>query len=199
MEDIFTLARRYAPTILILEDIDALGITGQRGESGSGAGLSTLLNCMDGINSNNGVISIATSNHPEHMDWALIARPGRFDVRIDYPYPEHDILKSIMELKLSPYSCQKNLNLDELVSIMPLGFTGSHIHDIVNQANYICLNNSKDDAIKVKITQKALESATIRTLYNFKKFLAERPQIELQKPPSVSEVLRGKKDQEYYQ
>ena len=199
MEDIFTLARRYAPTILILEDIDALGITGQRGESGSGAGLSTLLNCMDGINSNNGVITIATSNHPEHMDWALIARPGRFDVRIDYPYPEHDILKSIMELKLSPYSCQKNLNLDELVSIMPLGFTGSHIHDIVNQANYICLNNSKDDAIKVKITQKALESATIRTLYNFKKFLAERPQIELQKPPSVSEVLSGKKDQEYYQ
>lgn len=199
MEGIFTLARRYAPTILILEDIDALGITGQRGESGSGAGLSTLLNCMDGINSNNGVISIATSNHPEHMDWALIARPGRFDVRIDYPYPGHDILKSIMELKLSPYSCQKNLNLDELVSMMPLGFTGSHIHDIVNQANYICLNNSKDDAIKVKITQKALESATIRTLYNFKKFLAERPQIKLQNPPSVSEVLSDKKDEEYYQ
>jgi AAA+ superfamily predicted ATPase len=193
MEGIFELSRRYAPTVLILEDIDALGITGQRGESGNGAGLSTLLNCMDGINSNNGVISVATSNHPEQMDWALIARPGRFDVRIDYPYPEKDILKSIMVLKLSSYKTENNLDLDALVMTMPLGFTGSHIHDIVNQANYISVNNSKGDAKKVKITQESLASATERTLYNFNKFLDERPHIQLQNPPSVQEVLKGTK------
>ena len=45
----FSLLPKYAPTILILEDIDALGITGQRGMFGSGAGLSNLLNNMDGI------------------------------------------------------------------------------------------------------------------------------------------------------
>ena len=199
MEAIFELARRYAPTILILEDIDALGVTSQRGEGGSGAGLSTLLNCMDGINSNNGVISVATSNHPELMDWALIARPGRFDVRIDYPYPDHELLKSILELKLSSYPCEKPLNLDVLIEKMPLGFTGSHIHDIVNQANYICINNSTDDAVKVKITQKALESAAERSLYNFKKFLDERPHIKLQNPPSVREVLSDKKEEKYHQ
>ena len=193
MEWIFELSRRYAPTVLILEDIDALGITAQRGEGGSGAGLSTLLNCMDGINSNNGVISVATSNHPEQMDWALIARPGRFDVRIDYPYPEKDVLKSIMELKISSFQADENLDLDALIKTMPLGFTGSHIHDIVNQANYISLNNSKAAAKKVKITQESLASATERTLYNFNKFLDERPHIQLENPPSVQEVLKGSK------
>ena len=81
--------RNDAPTILILEDIDALGITGQRGgETSGGAGLSTLLNNeMDGINSNNGVITVATRNHPESLDWALIASLGRFD-GIDYEYPD---------------------------------------------------------------------------------------------------------------
>lgn len=189
MEGIFETARRYAPTVLILEDIDALGITAQRGFGGSGAGLSTLLNCMDGINSNNGVITVATSNHPEQMDWALIARPGRFDVRLDYPYPDHALLRGILELKLKPYVCEEGIDIPKLIKIMPLGFTGSHIHDIVNQANYICVNNSTDDAKDVKITQEALESSVNRSLYNFKKFLDERPHIQLENPPSVSEIL----------
>ena len=196
MEEIFETARRYAPTVLILEDIDALGITTQRGYGGSGAGLSTLLNCMDGINSNNGVITIATSNHPEHMDWALIARPGRFDVRMDYPYPDHALLRGIFELKLKPFECDEGIDIPKLIKKMPLGFTGSHIHDIVNQANYICVNNSSDDAKHVKITQEALESSVARSLYNFKKFLDERPHIQLENPPSVSEILSSPTDSE---
>lgn len=179
MEGIFEVARKYAPTILILEDIDALGITGQRGASGSGAGLSTLLNCMDGIHSNNGVITVATSNHPEIMDWALVARPGRFDVRIDYPFPDHELLGGILELKLSRYACEKNLDLRSLVKKMPHGFTGSHIQDIVNQANYISLGQTDGDASSVEITQKSLKQSFERTLYNFQKFLSERPGLVL--------------------
>ena len=192
MDEIFNLSRRYAPTILILEDIDALGITNQRGEFGSGAGLSTLLNHMDGISNNNGVITVATSNHPENLDWALIARPGRFDVRIDYPYPDKAMLLSILKLKLKPFPCDSKLNLDVLVDTMPLGFTGSHIHDIVNQANYISVNNSKKGARDIVVTQESLASATERSLYNFKKFLDERPHVVLQNPPTAQEVLKGK-------
>lgn len=197
MEGIFDTARRYAPTVLILEDIDALGITAQRGYGGSGAGLSTLLNCMDGINSNNGVITVATSNHPEQMDWALIARPGRFDVRLDYPYPDHNLLRGILELKLKAFECDEGIDIPKLIKKMPLGFTGSHIHDIVNQANYICVSNSTDgDAKDVKITQEALESSVNRSLYNFKKFLDERPHVQLENPPSVSEILSSPTDSE---
>ena len=179
MEHIFDVARKYAPTILILEDIDALGITGQRDKFSTGAGLSTLLNCMDGIKSNNGVITVATSNHPENMDWALVARPGRFDVRIDYPYPDQKLLKGILELKLSRFACDDDLKLSSLVKKMPHGFTGSHMQDIVNQANYISLGQKDGDASAVKITHKALEQSFERTLYNFNKFLSERPGLLL--------------------
>ena len=175
MERIFQVARKYAPTILILEDIDALGITGQRSKFSTGAGLSTLLNCMDGINSNNGVITVATSNHPENMDWALVARPGRFDVRIDYPYPDQDLLHGILELKLGRFACEDGLDLTSLVKKMPHGFTGSHMQDIVNQANYISLGQTDGEASTVKITQEALKRSFERTLYNFNKFLSERP------------------------
>ena len=189
MDKIFQVARKYAPTILIMEDIDALGITSQRG-GGSGAGLSTLLNNMDGIKSNNGVITIATSNHPESLDWALIARPGRFDVRIDYPYPDHKILKGIFELKLNPYPLDKNIDIDKIVNRMPIGFTGSHIQDIVNQANYISINQMKDAKPDIEINQKALEIAFERALYNFNKFLLERPHVKLKQDIDASEVLQ---------
>jgi len=181
MDMIFRLARKYAPTILILEDIDALGITGQRGVTSGGAGLSTLLNNMDGINSNNGVITVATSNHPESLDWALIARPGRFDVRIDYEYPDHDLLLGILELKLKPYPKKEELKLDKIVNRMPHGFTGSHIQDIVNQANYISINQANGSEKDGLISQQHLEQAFERSLYNFNKFLKERPHIRLEK------------------
>jgi len=181
MDMIFRLARKYAPTILILEDIDALGITGQRGVTSGGAGLSTLLNNMDGINSNNGVITVATSNHPESLDWALIARPGRFDVRIDYEYPGHDLLSDILELKLKPYPKKEGLELDKIVKRMPHGFTGSHIQDIVNQANYISINQANGSEKDGLISQQHLEQAFERSLYNFNKFLKERPHIRLEK------------------
>jgi ATP-dependent Zn protease len=194
MDMIFRLARKYAPTILILEDIDALGITGQRGVTSGGAGLSTLLNNMDGINSNNGVITVATSNHPESLDWALIARPGRFDVRIDYEYPDHDLLMGIFELKLKPYPKKDGLDIYSIVKRMPHGFTGSHIQDIVNQANYISINQSNGDEDEGHISQEHLELAFERSLYNFNKFLKERPHIQLKKREDAGQIISRSSD-----
>ncbi len=191
MDLIFKVARKYAPTILIMEDIDALGITGQRGIASSGSGLSTLLNHMDGIKNNNGVITIATSNHPELLDWALVARPGRFDVRIDYPYPDHKTLKGIFEKKMEPYPQENNINLKKIVDNMPVGFTGSHIQDIVNQANYISVSESSEKTDEAKISQKSLETAFERALYNFNKFLAERPHVKLERGSDSSEVIQS--------
>ena len=102
------------------------------------------------------------------------------------------MLLSILKLKLKPFPCDSKLNLDVLVETMPLGFTGSHIHDIVNQANYISVNNSKKGARDIVVTQESLASATERSLYNFKKFLDERPHVVLQNPPTAQEVLKGK-------
>lgn len=194
MDMIFDIARKYAPTILIMEDIDALGITSQRGQTSDGSGLSTLLNHMDGIKDNNGVITIATSNHPELLDWALIARPGRFDVRIDYPYPTQEILTGIFKMKVGPYPKEDGINLENIVKKMPLGFTGSHIQDIVNQANYISMNDAGNTDVMVKITQTSLESAFERALYNFNKFLMERPNVKFEQEPDASAVIKGEQD-----
>ena len=147
---------------------------------------------MDGIESNNGVITIATSNHPELMDWALVARPGRFDVRVDYPYPDRETLQGILELKLAGFQTDDDIDLKSLVRKMPKGFTGSHIHDIVNQANYISVNASDLPANEIKITQDALESAVERSIYNFNKFLMERPGISLGSDITSKEVLGHK-------
>ena len=128
---------------------------------------------MDGIESNDGVITVATSNHPEHLDWALVNRPGRFDIRIDYFYPDNKVLEEILKIKLTPHNCAKDLDLKSIAREMPFGFTGSHIQDIVNQANYIVVKNNP----KNEITQKSLQNAFERTLYNYNKFLEERKMV----------------------
>jgi len=170
---LFRIARKYAPTVLILEDMDALAISGQRDEYKHGAGLSGLLNSLDGIESNDGVITIATTNHPELLDWALICRPGRFDVRLDYDYPKREVLKDIFDLKLKPHSCHEDVDTAKLVHQFPeRGFTGSHVHEIVKQAHYISLNSTSDEDLI--ITQSALLTAVKRMKHDFEKGLAER-------------------------
>ena len=119
------------------------------------------------------MITIATSNHPEHLDWALVNRPGRFDIRLDYPYPDKKVLKDIFEIKLKPFDCENDVNIDKLIQKIPGGFTGSHIHDVVNQANYICVQ-SLNGSQSYKLTQKSLEDALERTIHNFNVFLNER-------------------------
>ena len=183
MEHLFKTARKYAPTILLLEDIDALGITSQRTSYSSGAGLSTLLNLMDGVESNDGVVTVATSNHPELMDWALINRPGRFDVRLDFSFPDEATLERIFKLKLRDLPCEKDLNLIPLVKKMPKGFTGAHVHEVVMQANFIELHQSKGEAWK--ITQPSLEQAVNRAVYNFEQFMQERPGLQFTDLPGA--------------
>jgi AAA+ superfamily predicted ATPase len=170
---LFRIARKYAPTVLILEDMDALAISGQRGEYKHGAGLSGLLNALDGIESNDGVITIATTNHPELLDWALICRPGRFDVRLDYEYPPRETLKSILDIKLKPFSCHEDVNTGKVAAMFPeRGFTGSHVHEIVKQAHYIIANASEEE--NLVIDQEALIKAVKRIKHDHEKGLAER-------------------------
>ena len=107
-------------------------------------------------------------------------------------------MKGIFELKLKPYPHQKGIDLDKIVAKMPVGFTGSHIQDIVNQANYISINESKSPNSDIEINQRALEVAFERALYNFNKFLLERPHIKLDPGTDASEVLnsdRNSKDE----
>ena len=173
IESLFRTARKYAPTVLILEDVDALLISGQRGTNKSGAGMSGMLNCLDGVESNDGVITVATTNFPEHLDWALINRPGRFDVRIDYTYPEKTELNHILKLKLSEYKVSKDVKPEEISRQFPSpGFTGSHVHEIIKQALFICAKDVKNT--EIIITQSALKKASKRMIASHELFVKER-------------------------
>lgn len=92
-EQLFGLIRRLSPgSILLIEDIDAVGATASRQtseltkETGPGVSLSALLNVLDGVHSKDGMITFLTSNHPDRLDPALL-RDGRIDVRCDLNPP----------------------------------------------------------------------------------------------------------------
>jgi SpoVK/Ycf46/Vps4 family AAA+-type ATPase len=79
MADVFARARRIAPCVLVLEDLDCLV---------SDATRSSLLNELDGLSSNRGILTIATTNHPQKLDRSLLDRPSRFDRKFHFPVPE---------------------------------------------------------------------------------------------------------------
>jgi AAA+ superfamily predicted ATPase len=78
---VFKRARESAPCVLVLEDLDSL-ITGDN--------RSFFLNEMDGFATNNGILTLATTNHPERLDAAILDRPSRFDRKYHFPIPAHD-------------------------------------------------------------------------------------------------------------
>ncbi len=78
IEQVFARARRTAPCVLVLEDLDSLVSPGS---------LSFFLNALDGFAENPGIVTIATTNHPERLDPAILERPSRFDVKYRFELP----------------------------------------------------------------------------------------------------------------
>jgi SpoVK/Ycf46/Vps4 family AAA+-type ATPase len=76
---IFSHARKCAPCILVLEDLDTMLSSDVK---------SVLLNELDGLAPNDGILTIATTNHPEEIDEAILKRPSRFDVKYTYSSPD---------------------------------------------------------------------------------------------------------------
>ena len=106
LESMFSQAQASGPNMVILEDLDrAFPKTGERK---SQIGLHTLLNCLDGLESQEGVITIATANEPTALDKAILKRPGRFDRVILFDNPNHK-LRLDFYLKKAPYLAQEGL------------------------------------------------------------------------------------------
>ena len=93
---LYELARSLSPTIIVIEDIDTLGAI-DRTKSGDHPLLGEFLNCLAGVEKNNGVITIATTNFPKHLDRALVDRPGRFDLRLDFGLPDKELRETIFK------------------------------------------------------------------------------------------------------
>ena len=136
VRDMFERAKKQAPCIIFIDEIDAVGR--QRG-TGVGGGndereqtLNQLLVEMDGIESNATVIVIAATNRPDVLDSALL-RPGRFDRQVVVPMPDIRGREQILAVHVKKVKLEPDVNIDEIARGTP-GFSGADLANLVNEA-----------------------------------------------------------------
>ncbi len=156
IDTLYTLANGLSPSIVIVEDIDTLGGLDRR-EIGNHPLLGEFLNCLNGVEKNEGVITIATTNYPEHLDKAL-TRAGRFDVKLDFGLPDEKLRRHILEKYLESVKTTK-IDLKEIVKKTE-GFSGAFLKEIVTLATIEAFEESgytSDTKISQKHIDKSLE------------------------------------------
>ncbi|XP_027506700.1 AFG3-like protein 2 [Chiroxiphia lanceolata] len=162
VRDLFALARKNAPCILFIDEIDAVGRKRGRGNFGGQSEqentLNQLLVEMDGFNTTTNVVILAGTNRPDILDPALM-RPGRFDRQIYIGPPDIKGRASIFKVHLRPLKLDSILNKDnlarKLASLTP-GFSGADIANVCNEAALIAARHLSD-AINQKHFEQAIE------------------------------------------
>jgi len=140
VRDLFDQAKKAAPAIIYVDEIDAVGR--QRG-AGLGGGhdereqtLNQLLVEMDGFDARTGVILLASTNRPDILDPALL-RPGRFDRQIVVDRPDLDGRRKILEVHAREVPLAPGVDLDVIARRTP-GFTGADLANLINEAALLC-------------------------------------------------------------
>ncbi len=146
VRDLFKQAKEKAPSIIFIDEIDAIGRA--RGKNSMTGGnderentLNQLLTEMDGFGTNTGVIVMAATNRADVLDKALI-RPGRFDRQIYVDLPDLVERKAIFEVHLKPLKLSKNIDRNFLARQTP-GFSGADIANVCNESALIAARKSK--------------------------------------------------------
>lgn len=166
VRDLFGEAKREAPAIIFIDEIDAVGR--QRG-AGLGGGhdereqtLNQLLVEMDGFGANEGVIVMAATNRPDILDKALL-RPGRFDRQITVNYPDVRGREEILKVHSRGKPLGPDVNLATIAKSSS-GFTGADLANLLNEAALLAVRYGKK-----AITQQEIEEATIKVVMGAEK------------------------------
>ncbi|KAF6087289.1 AFG3 like matrix AAA peptidase subunit 2 [Phyllostomus discolor] len=170
VRDLFALARKNAPCILFIDEIDAVGRKRGRGNFGGQSEqentLNQLLVEMDGFNTTTNVVILAGTNRPDILDPALM-RPGRFDRQIFIGPPDIKGRASIFKVHLRPLKLDSTLEKEKLArklaSLTP-GFSGADVANVCNEAALIAARHLSDS-----INQKHFEQAIERVIGGLEK------------------------------
>jgi cell division protease FtsH len=161
VRDLFDQAKKNAPCIIFIDEIDAVGR--HRG-AGLGGGhdereqtLNQLLVEMDGFEANQGVIIIAATNRPDVLDPALL-RPGRFDRQVVVPQPDVKGRLEILKVHTRNIPVDENVNLEEIARGTP-GFSGADLENLVNEAALLAARKAK-----TKVEKTDFEAAKDKVL-----------------------------------
>lgn len=161
VRDLFEQAKRNAPCLVFIDEIDAVGR--HRG-AGLGGGhdereqtLNQILAEMDGFDTNANVIIMAATNRPDILDPALL-RPGRFDRHVVIDLPDIKGRKAILEVHAKGKPLAKGVDLETLAKETP-GFSGADLANLINEAAILAARRNRKD-----ITLKELEDAADRVI-----------------------------------
>lgn len=161
VRDMFKEAKRSAPCLIFIDEIDAVGR--QRG-TGLGGGhdereqtLNQLLTEMDGFGENEGIILIAATNRPDVLDPALL-RPGRFDRQVTVSLPDANEREAILKVHAKNKILNKDVNLKNL-SLRTPGFSGADLENLLNEAALLAVRRNKS-----AISMDEIDEATDRVL-----------------------------------
>ena len=157
--DLFKMAREQQPSLIFIDEIDAIGR--QRG-MGIGGGhdereqtLNQILIEMDGFDERTEVIVLAATNRPDMLDPALV-RPGRFDRKISIPLPDLEDRKGIIQIHMKQKPFEENVNIDDIAK-KTVGFSGADIENMLNESAILAARREA-----TLISEKDLDDASLK-------------------------------------
>ena len=160
VRDLFDTAKKAAPAIIFIDEVDAIGRT--RGVGGGMGGhdereqtLNQILVEIDGFTQTDNVIVIAATNRPDVLDPALI-RPGRFDRRVNLDLPDIAGRKAIIEIHRKGKPFVKDLNWDK-VAERTVGFSGADLENMLNEAAILAARDNRKEIWMVDIEEAAMK------------------------------------------
>lgn len=162
VRDLFKEAREKAPSIIFIDEIDAIG---KRRSPGIGGGhdereqtLNQILTEMDGFDNDTNVIVLAATNRADVLDKALL-RPGRFDRKVTINMPTLEDRKKILEVHMKGKPLDADVNLDKVASIT-VGFSGAELGNLLNEAA-ILAGKKNQKSITQEMIQKSIEKVVM--------------------------------------
>jgi len=162
VRDLFKKAKRNAPCIVFIDEIDAVGR--QRG-AGLGGGndereqtLNQILTEMDGFEQDTNIIVMAATNRPDVLDPALL-RPGRFDRRIMVDVPDIKDREAILKVHSRNKHLSKDIDMRKIAAHTP-GFTGADLENLMNEAAILAARNNQKQVVQMDL-EKSIEKVML--------------------------------------
>jgi cell division protease FtsH len=154
VRDLFEQARKTAPCIIFIDELDALGKARGAGAFGGHdekeQTLNQLLTELDGFDPREGIVVLAATNRPEVLDPALL-RAGRFDRQVVLDRPDRKGRKAILEVHTKKIKLAPSVDLDEVAGITP-GFTGADLANLVNEAAIVATRRGASEVTLADFT-----------------------------------------------